>query len=128
MMLEKRFCRRIKQCRGFTLLEVLVALGMVAVVLAAGVLATSALTRNAAQQSLVLLAHLCAENELVTIRLSQQMPDVGDRTVVCKQASRSLQMAVSVKATANPEFRRVDAQVSDSNIPILVLTTVVTRH
>lgn len=128
MMLGKRFSRRIKHCRGFTLLEVLVALGMVAVVLAAGVLATSALTRNAAHQSLVLLAHLCAENELITIRLSRQMPDVGNKTVVCNQANRNLQVAVSVKPTANPEFRRVDAQVSDSNIPILSITTVVTRH
>lgn len=122
-------CRsRIKQSHGFTLIEVLVAIGMVAVALAAGVQTTSALTRNAARQSSLLLAHLCAENELVNIRLSRQMPAVGDMTLVCEQAGRSLQVTVTVKPTPNPEFRRVDAQVSDSNAPILVLSTVVTRY
>ncbi len=127
-MLEKHCDQCIKRCGGFTLLEVLVALGMVAVVLAAGVQATSALTRSAERQSMVLLAHMCAENELIKIRLFRQMPNVGDRAVICEQAGRSLQVVVSVKPTANPEFRRVDAHVSDSNAPILVLSTVVTRY
>ena len=41
---------------GFTLIEVLVALGIVAIALVAGLQATSALTRNATRQSNVLLA------------------------------------------------------------------------
>ena len=43
---------------GFTLIEVLVALAIVAIALMAGLQATSALTRNAQRQSDVLLAHL----------------------------------------------------------------------
>ena len=50
--------------RGFTLVEVLVALGIVAIALLAGLQATTALVNNAMRQSDVLLAHLCAENEL----------------------------------------------------------------
>ncbi len=42
--------------RGFTLVEVLVALGIVAVALAAGARSTGALTRNAERQSDLLLA------------------------------------------------------------------------
>ena len=56
--------------RGFTLVEVLVALGIVAIALLAGLQATAALTRNAQRQSDVLLAQLCAENELVKVRLA----------------------------------------------------------
>ena len=56
---------------GFTLIEVLVALGIVAIALTAGLRATAALTDNAMRQSDILLAHLCAENELVKARLSQ---------------------------------------------------------
>ena len=67
--------------QGFTLVEVLVALGIVAVALAAGVRSTGALTRNAERQSDLLLAQLCAENALVAVRLSKQMPAVGDNTV-----------------------------------------------
>ena len=71
----QRRCRR--QC-GFTLVEVLVALSIVAIALMAGLQATTALTRNALRQSDIVLAQLCAENELVYARLSRQMPSVGD--------------------------------------------------
>ena len=114
--------------RGFTLIEVLVALSIVAVALAAGTQAMQALTSNAARQSDVLLGQLCAENELVKIRLSRQLPSVGDSTLACEQAGRVLQVAVSVRPTPNPQFRRVDAKVSDGAGPILQLSTVVTQY
>ena len=113
---------------GFTLIEVLVALAIVAVALAAGTQAMQALTNNAARQSDVLLAQLCAENELVKIRLSRQLPSVGDSTTACEQAGRSLQVLVSVRPTPNPLFRRVDAKVNDADVPILQLSTVVTQY
>ena len=114
--------------RGFTLIEVLVALSIVAVALIAGLQATSALTNNAQRQSDVLLAHVCAENELVKTRLQRQMPGVGDTTTSCEQASRVLQVTLSVRPTPNPEFRRVDAQVSDGDSRILQISTIVTRY
>ena len=113
---------------GFTLIEVLVALTIVAVSLLAGGQATSALTRNALRQSDVLLAHVCAENELIKTRLARQMPGVGDTVITCQQAGRSLQVTLSVRPTPNPEFRRVDAQVTDGALSILRLSTVVTRY
>jgi general secretion pathway protein I len=113
--------------RGFTLIEVLVALGIVAIALVAGLQATTALTNNALRQSDVLLAHICAENELVKVRLSKQMPGVGDSTVPCEQASRPFSVTVSVLPTPNPSFRRVDAQVFDGTSPVLRLSTVVGR-
>jgi general secretion pathway protein I len=113
---------------GFTLIEVLVALSIVAVALIAGLQATTALTNNALRQSDVLLAHVCAENELIKTRLLRQMPGVGDSTTACEQGGRSFQVTLSVRPTPNPEFRRVDAQVKDGNTPVLQLTTVVTRY
>ena len=71
---------------GFTLIEVLVALGIVAIALTAGLRATTALTNNAMRQSDILLAHLCAENELVKARLSQQMPGVLRGVLCCRAA------------------------------------------
>jgi general secretion pathway protein I len=114
--------------RGFTLVEVLVALGIVAIALVAGLQATTALTNNAMRQSDVLLAHICAENELVKMRLSRQMPGVGDSGLVCEQAGRSFNVTVSVAPTPNPGFRRVDAQVFDGTTPVLRLSTVVGRY
>ena len=113
---------------GFTLVEVLVALGIVAIALAAGLRSTAALTSNAQRQSDVLLAQICAENELVKTRLSRQMPGVGDSTGNCEQGGRIFVVTLSVRPTPNPEFRRVEAQVSDGNTRILQLATIVTRY
>ena len=116
-----------RAARGFTLIEVLVALGIVAIALLAGLQATTALTNNAMRQSDVLLAHLCAENELVRVRLARQMPGVGDTTVRCEQGGRAYDVVVGVLPTPNPNFRRVDAQVFDGSAPVLRLSTVVGR-
>ena len=113
---------------GFTLIEVLVALGIVAIALAAGTQATSALTRNAQRQSDVMLAQICAENELIKARLAKQMPAVGDSGLTCVQASTAFGVTVSTTPTLNPNFRRVDVQVRDAGqAPVLQISTVVGR-
>lgn len=117
-----------RQTRGFTLVEVLVALGIVAISLMAGLQATAALTRNAQRQSDVLLAQICAENELIKTRLSRQMPGVGDSSVACEQAGRVLTVVLAVRPTPNPNFRRVDAQVLDGEASVLRFSTVVGRY
>jgi len=114
--------------RGFTLVEVLVALGIVAVALLAGAQATSALVRNAERQHTVLLAQVCAQNTLVRLRLSAQMPAVGDTTLPCEQAGVALQVHVSTRPTPNPSFRRVDVQVLAGEYPALRFSTIVGRY
>jgi len=113
--------------RGFTLVEVLVALAIVAIALLAGVQATNALTTNAGRQSDVLLANLCAENQLAGMRLSRSMPGIGDNDSTCEQAGRIFTVRMSVRPTPNPSFRRVDAQVLESGRPVLRIATVVGR-
>ena len=117
-----------KKSLGFTLVEVLVALSVVAIALAAGVRATASLTRNSERQSDQLLAQLCAENALINVRLAQQMPAVGDNTAVCEQAGRSLAIKLAVQPTPNPNFLRVEAQVSDGQARLLNLSTLVGRY
>lgn len=117
-----------KCSRGFTLIEVLVALGIVAIALVAGLQATAALTHNAQRQSDVLLAHICAENELTKMRLARQMPGVGDTEQPCEQAGHTFRVRLLVAPTPNPSFRRVDASVFDGETPILRLSTVLGRY
>jgi general secretion pathway protein I len=114
--------------RGFTLVEVLVALSIVALALTAGVRAAASLTRNAERQSDLMLAQLCAENALVTMRLARQMPAVGDNTTTCTQADRALEVRLSVRPTPNANFLRVEAQVSEGANPMLAISTVVGRY
>ena len=113
---------------GFTLIEVLVALGIVAIALTAGLQATAALTSNAQRQSGVLLAQLCAENELARVRLARQLPGVGEQRVGCRQGNTDFDVALVVAPTPNPNFLRVDAQVFDAGSPVLRISTVVGRY
>lgn len=117
---------RTRDC-GFTLIEILVALAIVALALGAGARATGALTLNAERQTSILLAQLCAENALVAVRLARQMPSVGDEDSACNQADRTLDVHLSVRPTPNPNFVRVQAEVSDAGVPMLGLSTVVGR-
>ncbi len=113
---------------GFTLVAVLVALGIVAMALLAGTRAASTLTSNAQRPTDIVLAHPCAENELVKARLSRQMPSVGDSTEICEQAGRQFSVSVIVRPTPNPQFRRMDAQVFDADTPILRISTIIGRN
>ena len=117
---------------GFTLIEVLVALAIVALALSAGIQATGALTRAAERQSTQWLAQLCAENALVQQRLARQLPGTGDTTQTCAQAGQDLQVRLSVRPTPNPNFRRVDAVVSGVvdgvAVNLLTISTVVGRY
>lgn len=117
-----------KRTRGFTLVEVLVALGIVAIALVAGLQATAALSNNAQRQRNVLLGQLCAENELVKMRLAKQMPSVGEADVTCEQAGQAFNVHLKVAPTPNPSFRRIDAQVFDGAAPVLRISTVLGRY
>jgi len=123
--LPQPLSRKRARGEGFTLLEVLVALAITAIVLIAGMKATSSLTDNAARQRQALLAGICAQNQLIALRLAHGLPGVGDSTSTCTQAGFSMQVRQSVRPTPNPNFRRVDASVSEDGVPILTLTTIV---
>ena len=115
--------------RGFTLVEVLVALAIVAVALGAGLRASSTLTDNAQRLSEVIAAQWCADNELVNLRLARQYPGVGDSDFACEQLGRSFAGKLQMRPTLNPNFRRAEVSVSDeSGHRIVILRTVLARY
>lgn len=114
---------------GFTLIEVLVALTIVAVTLGAGIKAAGALSNNAARLGEVSAAQWCADNQLTAFKLSRTFPSVGDADFSCEQLGRAYAGKLVVRPTPNPNFRRVDAIVSDeAGQPLLTLSTVMSRY
>ncbi len=93
---------------GFTLVEVLVALAIIATTLGAALRVSGSQINNAERQGLMFRAQLCAENELIKMRLTRQLPNIGDKSFSCEQAGITLAGKLQVAATPNPSFRKVE--------------------
>jgi len=119
----------VKTDRGFTLVEVLVAVAVVAIALGAGLRAAGTLIDSAQRLQEVISAQWCADNYLANIKLTKQFPGVGEVEFTCNQLGRDYSGKMVAATTPNPNFRRVDAVVSDDAGHVLVsLSTVVSRY
>ena len=117
-----------RQAAGFTLIEVLVALTIVAITLGAGIKAAGALTGNAQRLGDVTAAQWCADNQLTDLKLSGQTPAIGDTDISCDQLGKTYAVRLVARPTPNPLFIRVDAQVADdAGLPVLNLSTVLRK-
>jgi general secretion pathway protein I len=103
--------------RGFTLLEVLVALVVVGTALSASLRAVGSLTQNSNALRASMMATWSAENRLAQIRLSKEFPAFGKRSFDCPQDELRLVCEEEVLATPNPFFRRVEVSVFDAEVP-----------
>ena len=115
--------------RGFTLIEVLVALAIVAITLATGIKASGALVQNGQRLAEVSAAQWCADNELSGLKLTRQFPGIGDTDFGCEQLGASYRGKLVVRPTLNPNFRRVEAFVADADDrPLYSVATVLPRY
>ena len=103
-----------KSARGFTLVEVLVALTLVAIALMASLRATAALSTQAHEVRQRAMAQWSAENRLARMRIEREWPPLGRRSAACPQAELPLVCEEEVFATPNAQFRRVEIRVYPS--------------
>jgi len=120
--------RSLRAASGFTLLEVLVAVAIVATALAAGSRAASNIVDNSQRLNDITLAKWCADNALTEMRLIHRFPDVGTVNYTCNQVGRDFKGIERVQGTPNPSFRRVDEIITDGGgQQLLTISTVVGR-
>ena len=100
--------------QGITLVEVLVALVIVALALGAGLNVSSALTNNVQRLENVTLAQWCAENELIEMRLSGRFPVTAVSETDCTQMHKTFRLRIELQTTPNPAFKKVNVQVMDN--------------
>jgi general secretion pathway protein I len=105
-----------RRARAFTLIEVLVALAILAVALAAGMRALAQSADGAASLRSRTLALWVAQNRLAQAQLADPWPArgvvEGDET----QAGTRLVWHETVSDTPNPAFRRIEITVAEPGI------------
>ncbi|MGI4814689.1 MAG: type II secretion system minor pseudopilin GspI [Janthinobacterium lividum] len=100
-----------RPARGFTMIEVLVALAIVAIALAAALRAVGSLASTSGALHQRLVAGWSADNALAQMRLSHRWPEVGQQSSDCSQGNLELVCVQTVTTTANPIFRKVEVAV-----------------
>jgi len=106
--------RAMARSGGFTLIEVLIALVVVSLVLAASMRAggTMIVTQDALRHAT--LAGWSAENTLADVRLPRVFPALGTSEAPCPQIDIAMVCVVEVRTTPNPAMRRIDVRVFDA--------------
>ena len=99
--------------RGFTLVEVLVALAIVAVALAAAGRSVALSTNSALDHKLRVLAGFVAENRLGELSARRAWPGIGVAEGSESQAGIEFRWRTEVFATPHAQLRRVEIQVMD---------------
>ena len=102
---------------GFTLVEVLVALAIVAITLAAAGRSVAVSTESGAQHKLRMLAGFVAENRMTELTARRAWPGIGVLEGVERQAGVDFHWRAEVFATPHPRLRRIEIRVLDPDVP-----------
>jgi len=97
--------------RGFTLIEVVIALAIVSLALLALVRTAGLGARAVEHEREATLAHFVAANVLAEARLSEAFPPLGRREGRAAMGPRDYRWELVVQGTQEPAIRRLDVRV-----------------
>jgi general secretion pathway protein I len=107
---------------GFTLLEVLVALAIVALGLMAAFGQLNQTASTAARLRDKTLAHWVARDRLTELRLQREFPPLGNRSGEVDLADVTWKYTLRVEETPRPDVRRVEVEVAFADQPDRTIT------
>lgn len=117
---------------GFTLIEVMIALAILAVASASLIKVASQALRQSASLEEHTLAYWVAENQLTQMQLEHDKITMGDRTDVVVMASHEWELTIHVSETADPDLKRAEVSVKLKENPKLMslatLTGFIGKH
>lgn len=116
-----------QRLQGFTLLEVLIALAVLALAMGAVIKATSDYTSNQAYLRDRTLAMWVARNVLVEYQVKGEWLSVGERKGTREMGSQEWRWLARISQTEEAELRRLDVEVypvdsDDDENPVSVLS------
>jgi len=109
---------------GFTLMEILVALAIVAIVLGALVQAAGASAANAGRLRDKTVAQWVGANRLAELQIEGSFPDTGSKTGEAEMLGQVWHWKTNVQKVEDDDLRRVDIEVrksEDSQNPVVTV-------
>ncbi|NGY06310.1 type II secretion system minor pseudopilin GspI [Solimonas terrae] len=97
--------------RGFTLIEILVAVAIVAIAMGAIIAGMARFVDNAAYLREKTIAVWVAHDRLAELELQREWPDVGKSNGETEMAGASWKWELEVQKTGDEHLRRVDVRV-----------------
>ncbi|HEC15839.1 MAG TPA: type II secretion system protein GspI [Sedimenticola sp.] len=107
--------RRPRPAAGFSLMEVLVALAVLAIAMAALVKAAGGFSANQAYLENKTIAHWVAMNQLAAQRVADPPPSAGSRQGEEEMAGRTWQWSLQLSRTADSDVLRGVVEVRREN-------------
>ncbi|MDH5425760.1 MAG: type II secretion system minor pseudopilin GspI [Gammaproteobacteria bacterium] len=104
-----------KKCRAFTLLEVLVALSIIAITLGAIIKTSSDQASNATYLKQKTLGHWVALNLHNQLLLSKEWPDIGKSSDSSSMANHDWHWRREISKTLSPDTRKIIYHVFSDN-------------
>jgi len=110
---------------GFTLIEILVALAIIAVALTTGLRALAQAADSAGALKQRTLALWVAQNRVAAATLEAPWPAPGRREGTDTQGNATFAYVETISATQNPAFRKIEVVVTEPGVPDYALAHLV---